>query len=513
MNKTSRSGIALKNVSIAGILQAFAILLNFVSRTVFVKLLGNDYLSCDGLFTNILTILSFTELGIGSAIIFSLYKPIADDDRVQIGKLMNLFATAYRIIVLVISVLGLCVIPFLRFLVRDVPDIKENITLLYILFLANTVASYIFGYKRSYLIANQENYIVLLIHHGIGVLKIVAQIVFLVLTHNYIVYLILSIAATLLTNIISTHLANKKYPWLNEYKANKLNKEERKPIFTNIFAIFQYKIGSVILNGTDNIIISLVLKTALVGLVSNYNMIISAVQTVIGQACGGLQATVGNHNVTSSNEVRYNIFKKLYFISYWGFGLLTVGLATLVNPFIREIWLGEKYVLGYDVVIALSLSFFINTINTVPSIYRTTLGYFKEAKSAPILASVLNIILSVGLAKLFGLSGIFFATAISRLFTFNVIDPYYVFKKGFDRKVSTYHLQFIGLFILLALNYILIKIAVDLIPVFGILGIIIKAGVVLILYNLVFIIMFFKTTVFKDALNTLKSFIVRKIRK
>ena len=258
MNQKSRILNAIKNVGIAGILQIMTLILSFVSRTFFVKLLGNDYLSCEGLFSNILTILSFSELGIGSAIIFSLYKPIADEDQKQICKLMNLFRTAYRYIALFITLAGMALIPFLDILISDVPDIKESIALLYCLFLANTVASYILGYKRTFLIANQENYIVLLVQQGIHVIKIVIQIWFLYLTHDYVLFLLISIICTLATNITTTIITDRKYPWLNHNKNEKLTKSERKPIFANISAIVQYKLGSVVLNGTDNIIIAMI---------------------------------------------------------------------------------------------------------------------------------------------------------------------------------------------------------------------------------------------------------------
>lgn len=431
MSQKSRIQNAIKNVGVAGILQILTLILSFVSRTFFVKLLGNDYLSCEGLFSNILTILSFSELGIGSAIIYSLYEPIANDDHKQICKLMNLFRTAYRYIALFITVVGMVLIPFLDILISDVPAIKESITLLYCLFLANTVASYIFGYKRTFLIANQENYIVLLLQQGINVLRIVIQIWFLYLTHDYVIFLLISIFCTLATNIITTIITDKKYPWLNHNKGEKLTKNERTPIFANISAIVQYKLGSVILNGTDNIIISVVLKTALVGLVSNYNLIINAVNTIANQACGGLQATIGNYNVLMDANARYKIFRQLYFISFWFFGFCAISLANLLTPFVAGVWLGDQYSIPRDVVIALALSFYINFINIIPSTYRSTMGYFKEARLCPLYASVLNVVLSVILAKLIGLSGIFFATAISRFFTFNIVDPYHVFS-GFN---------------------------------------------------------------------------------
>lgn len=512
MKHNSRINNAIKNVGIAGTLQVLTLLLSFVSRTFFVKLLGNDYLSCDGLFTNILTILSFSELGIGSAIIFSLYKPIAEDDYIQIGKLMHMFRTSYRYIALFISIVGLSIIPFLSYLVKDVPDVKENISVIYCLFLANTVASYIFGYKRSFLIANQENYIVLLIQQVFNVIKTILQVAFLYFTRNYIVYLLITIICTLLTNIISTIITDKKYPFIKKYKNERLTSEERKPIFSNISSILQYKLGSVILNGTDNIIISLFLKTSYVGICSNYNMIINAVSVIVNQAANGLQATIGNFNVTSNKEERYRIFKQLYFITFWLFGFFSISLANLLTPFITDVWLGKNYSLKYEVVIALSLSFFVNAINIIPSMFRTSLGYFKEAKMCPIIASILNIVLSIILAKIMGLSGVFFATAISRFFTFNIIDPYYVFKRGFGMNAWVYFKRFFVYFGILIANYYLTYLCVNCIKISGLFGFLLKLLVNVIVCNLIFIIIFFKTDLFKETILLIKKKILRRKR-
>ena len=501
----SRVKNTIKNVGIGSVLQVFTILLSFVSRTFFVRLLGNDYLSCDGLFTNILTILSFSELGIGSAIIYSLYKPIATGDREQIGKLMNLFATAYRFIAGFILVAGLCVVPFLKWIITDVPDVQEDLSVLYILFLLNSVASYVFGYKRSYLIANQKNYIVLLIQHGINALRIIVQIILLYITKDYILFIVTMILATLINNIVSTYITNKRYPWINDYIHQKLTKEERKPIFSNIRSIVHYKAGSVILNGTDNILISVTLQTAFVGLYSNYYLIISAVNAVINQASSGMVASIGNYNVSSSKEDNIIIFKKLYFISFWLFGLVSIILAVLLTPFVAGIWLGDAYKLDYSVVIALVLVFYIGSINIIPSMYRTTMGFFKEARNCPILAAVINIVLSVILAKLIGLPGIFFATAIAKLVTYNIIDPYLIFKKGFSLKFS----EFLKLFgrnsIILIIGYVSTYFAANLIHLDGILGLIVKFLLCIVIVNAVFIIAFSRNEIFKELLVMLKA--------
>lgn len=512
MSQNSRIQNAIKNVGVAGILQILTLILSFVSRTFFVRLLGNDYLSCEGLFSNILTILSFSELGIGSAIIYSLYKPIANNDYKQICKLMNLFRTAYRYIALFITIVGMALIPFLDILISDVPDIKESITLLYCLFLANTVASYIFGYKRTFLIANQENYIVLLVQQVINIFKIGIQIWFLYLTHDYILFLLVSIFCTLTTNIITTVITDRKYPWLNHHKEEKLTKSERTPIFANISAIVQYKLGSVVLNGTDNIIISVVLKTALVGLVSNYNLILNAVNTIANQACGGLQATIGNYNVSTDANGRYKIFRQLYFISFWVFGFCAISLANLLTPFVGGVWLGEQYSLPFDVVIALALSFYVNFINIIPSTYRSTMGYFKEARLCPLYAAGLNVILSVILAKWIGLSGIFFATAISRFFTFNIVDPYHVFRKAFERSEWIYFKQFFIYFGILVLSFLLSNVCVRNINGTGWFVFAVKLVVNCLACNFVFLICFFRTNVFRETVQTLLNIIKKKRR-
>ena len=499
----------IKNVGIGSVLQVFTILLSFVSRTFFVRLLGNDYLSCDGLFTNILTILSFSELGIGSAIIYSLYKPIALGDQEQIGKLMNLFATAYRFIAGFILVAGLCVVPFLKWIITDVPDVQEDLSVLYILFLLNSVASYVFGYKRSYLIASQKNYIVLLIQHGINTFRIVAQIIILYITKDYILFLVTMIVCTFLNNVVSTIITNKRYPWINDYIHQKLTKEERKPIFSNIRSIVHYKIGSVILNGTDNILISVTLQTALVGLYSNYYLIINAINAIVNQASGGMVASIGNYNVSASKEENYIIFQKLYFISFWVFGLISILLVELLTPFIAGIWLGDAYRLEYPVVIALSLLFYISSINIVPSMYRTSMGYFKEARNCPILAAVINIALSVLLAKLIGLSGIFFATAIAKLVTYNIIDPYLVFRKGFSRTFTEFVKLFGGYGIVLLIGYGAAYFAVNSVSVAGIWGLVIKFLTCFVVVNVIFAIAFSRNRIFRDLIAMLKAKVLR----
>ena len=481
--------------------QVITLLLNFVSRTVFIRYLGNDYLSCEGLLTNVLTLLSFSELGIGSAIIQSLYKPCAGKDYEKIGQLLTLFSKAYKIIAITVSALGLCIFPLVSHLRGDLAIQNTEFLIIYFLFLGNTVASYICGYKRSFLIADQRNYVVSLIHQGAIILKTVLQTLLLVLTKNYYLYLTIAIVTTILNNVVCNIITNKKYPQLLQHKNKKLPRDEQKSIFKNIYSIFQYKVGSVILNGSDNIIISSVLKTTLVGLVSNYNMIILALQSIMNQAFASIQATVGNHVVSESKENQYDIFQTLWLISYWVVGFISVELLLLVSPFVGNVWLSEEYLLSFETVLMLVLSFYVLMINSIPSTYRTALGYFNEAKWSPLAAAGINVILSVVFAKFWGLAGIFAATVISRLTTFTVIDASLVFKKHFGMSPAPFFIKRCLCFAALVCIYIITHFATSFIPVTNIWTFVAKAIVSAIFSNILFVLVLSRSKYFKKILS------------
>lgn len=506
----SRSKNALKNVSISVVSQIVTLLLNFVGRTVFIYCLGNDYVSCEGLLTNVLTLLSFTELGLGSAIIQSLYKPCAQKDYEKIGQLLGLFSKAYAVIAVTISALGIAIFPFISFLRGDLAIENTEFAIIYFLFLANTVASYICGYKRSFLIADQKNYVVSLVHQGIIFLKTALQIVLLVTTGNYYLYLIVAIVTTVINNIVCNIITDRKYPQLSSYKGTKLPPEERKGIFKNIFSIFHYKIGSVILNGSDNIIISGVLKTTLVGLVSNYNIIILALQSIMNHAFSSVQATVGNHVVSEGKEKQHHVFDSLWLISYWVVGFATIELMLLSSTFVENVWLSAEYLLPFDTLLMMVLSFYVLMINSIPSTYRIALGFFNEAKWSPIAASVINIILSVVLAKFWGLTGVFFATVVSRLTTFSIVDTFLVVKKHFGKSPWMFFLKNILAFLFMVCNYIITYFATSFITVTGIYTFAAKLVLSVVCCNLLFLLVFARNKNFRSVLSYAKGILNRK---
>ena len=238
--KESRTKNSARNASVAIITKIIYIIMNFICRTFFIKLLGSEYLGINGLFTNILTMLSFAELGIGTAIIYKMYKPIADDDHERIKTLLHFYKKTYAIIGIVILIIGLSIIPFLNNFIKEVPNIKENLIVIYILFLSNTSISYFFAYKKSIITGYQKEYILNIITLIVTIILDIVQIIFLYLTHDYIIYLLLQILATIIENVIASIKANKLYPYIKDKEYKKLAKDEQKSIFKDVKSLFFY---------------------------------------------------------------------------------------------------------------------------------------------------------------------------------------------------------------------------------------------------------------------------------
>lgn len=497
-----------RNAAVSLACQAIALLLQFVGRAVFVKTLGRDYLGVSGLFTNVLTVLSFAELGIGNAMIFSMYKPLAENDTGKLNSLMTLYKKAYRYIGLFIAVAGVCLIPFMDLIIREKPAITDDLTLIYLLYLFNSVSSYFFVYKKSIITADQKLYIVNLYHQVANVLQVIFQIVFLLLTHNFIVYLLIQIIFTVLNNAVTARKANKMYPFLRE-PAEPVSAAERSSIFKDVKALAMYKLGSTVLNGTDNIIVTAMFSVGDVGLVSNYVMINSAFTTILGRITEAFTASIGNLNVDNDREKQYSVFKKLFFLCAWMFGFVTVGILLLASDVVT-VWLGSEYVLDYNTVVALAVSFYVSSMQYSAYAFRTTSGLFVQGRFAPVLAAVLNIVLSILLARMMGLCGIFFATAISRFGTVGVVDGILIFRKRFKTNPLIYFGMYFAYAALFAVMYFGINAVISQIALGGIAGLAVKIAVVTVIFNLVMIMIFGRTSAFRELMGSLKNVINKK---
>lgn len=495
MNRTKNSA---RNAGIAVISKILTIIITFISRTIFIKYLGEEYLGVNGLFTNILMILSFAELGIGNAIIFKLYKPIADNDKEKIKTLVYFYKKAYFLIGLIIFFLGLLIIPFLGVMINNAPDIKESITFIYILFLINTTISYFFTYKKSVISGFQKEYIINIVTLITTFIQNIIQIIILVVSQNYILYLITLIASTIMNNVINSYIADKLYPYINEKEYSKLDKKEQKNIFNDVKSLIIYKLGYVLSNGTDNIIISSFLGVGQVGLLSNYTTITSAITSLLSTPFNSLTASIGNLNTIKDNDRKESVFYQILFISFIIYGYVSIATGILLNRFIT-IWLGIDYALAFSISIAIAFNLYIDGMRFVNYTFRNTLGLFKKGRFLPLLSSISNVILSIILVKYAGMFGVLIATGVTRLLIMTWYDPYLIHKNAFKTSSTRYYKTYIYYLVVSIITFILCTKIDRTISITGILGFIISGMVVSVIIFILFLLCTFKLKEFKET--------------
>lgn len=417
--------------------QVISLLLSFINRTIFIKILGVGYLGINGLFSDILMMLSMADLGFGTAMVYSYYKPLAENDHDKIAALISFYKKVYNVIALWVAVIGLALVPFLGYIVNlneTIPYIK----IYYLFFLANTVISYLFIYKTSIINADQKNYIISKYQMIVNSIRVLFQSFFLLIIKNYFIYLAIQVLATLLNNIIASKKANELYPYIKKSN-NKLDKAEKKKIFANMKSIFIYKISGVLLNGTDNIIISIIVGTVWVGFYSNYNLVMNAINNFINIIYSSATASIGNVIISEKSKKRFEIFQCMQAISLIISTFSTVCLYILFSDLIG-VWLGTNYILDDYILDAIILNYYLGGVVHPIWSYREATGLYMKTKYIMVITAIENVVLSIIMGKLMGVSGVLFASAISRLTTYFWYEPNLLFKWYFDEKVRNYYI-------------------------------------------------------------------------
>lgn len=490
-----RSSNSVKNAIVAFIMNIITILIGFVSQKVFINILGTEYLGINGLFSNILSMLAIAELGIGSAIVYNLYKPVAHDDKERIKSLMLFYKNSYRLIAIIIFVIGIFIIPFLGFFIGEV-NIHDNINYIYILFLIDTIASYLLTYKRSILYANQKTYITNIVHIGYLIFMNAFQIIFLIFTSNYIVYLFIKIIFRILENIVITIIANRKYPFIKEKDVKPIEKNIKKDIYTKVKGLIFHKVSTVVVLGTDNIVISKFLGVATVGLYSNYNLIIQAILNLFLQVFSSITASVGNLLVENDSKKSYKIYKNMLFMNAWLFTFASAGILCIMEPFVK-VWIGEEYILPTGVLIVLVINMYVQGMRRTCNTFKEAAGVFYEDRYVPIIEAIVNIVASIIFVNIFGLAGVFIGTILSTTIVFLYSYPIFVYKPLFKRTYSQYIKDYVPYIIVsifaVTLSYILTNLFIINNEM---LQIIINLLVVLIVPNIIYIFTFYKTEEF-----------------
>ena len=443
--KMSRSENSFKNIGASLLMTVINIALGFITQKIFAHQLGTINLGLNGLFTNIISVLSIADLGIGTAIVFNMYRPISQNNIEKIKTLMSLYKKSYRIIAGAVLILGILILPFLKVIIGsnniDIIDSSINIYLLFSLYLFDTVFSYLLTYKRSMLYANQKNYIINLIHTVCILFMYSLQIIILLIFKNFYLYLIVRIVCRLVENIIINIRTDKIYPFLRDKDIKKIDENTKIDISRRVKASIFHNIGGYIVLGTDNIIISLFIGIEMVGLYSNYLLIINALNNLIGQIFSSITASVGNLLIEKDYKKINNLCDNFNYINYWIYVIAGCMLCCCVQPFIM-IWLGRDYLLSTIVVVILAINFFAQGMRKTMQVFTEAGGICYENRFVPVVEALVNIVFSVLLAKLIGLPGVFIGTILSSLVLHFYSYPKYVYRNLLQRNFTDYIKQF-----------------------------------------------------------------------
>ena len=516
MNTDSRTLNSVRNIITGfagGLLQN---LVGFVCRTIFINYLAAEYWGLNGYFSSILSVLSLTELGVGTAFRYSLYKPLAEKDQKTIATILRLYKKVYMIVGVAVFVLGLCVIPFMDQLLPEKPaNIPENLTFIYLFFLFNTASTYFFSYKTALLNADQRNYMTTINYAVFYILQSIIQIIVLILFKNFIYYLAVQLVLQFLSNVSISVIVNRIYPFLSDFKKEKLDPLVKKAIISNAKATFIIRFGGVMVNNTDNIIINYFSGLLLLGYMTNYTLLIGILTTLIAQVFSNISASIAQVNAIESKEKQYEIFNMVNLANFWIYGFCGICIIMLMNDFIT-LWVGEEYTLPLSISIMLAINFFMVGMQNAIWTFKTTYGFFNEGKYLVLLTAVLNLAFSFALGNWIGLLGILMATAIARLASNFWYDPYIVFKLGLKVNPMIYLKKFLVYLAIIVSAGFLVYLPSQYLEFSTLVNLILKAILCLIIPNALIILFYRNTPEFekvKQIFASSTSVILGKLKK
>lgn len=430
---------AKKNIAFGYMGTLLTALLGFAARKLFILRLDGALLGVNDLYTGILSVLSLAELGIGTALNFSLYKPIAEGDREKIKSCMALYKKSYRVIAFVVGTIGVLLIPFLKYIIKDPGKIgARDLTLYYCIFLFNSVTSYLVAYKYSLVNAEQRGYIQTNITTVTKLISVSAQIAVLFATSNFYVYLLTDAVIQLVQKIFVSWYLNRIYPFLLE-EAMPLAKEETSVIVEKTKALMWLKIGDIARLQTDSIIISAFISITITGVVGNFNMVISTVANFVNVIFNSVLSSFGNAIATESRKRQELLFRVYRFFAEWLYGLLTVGFFVLLTPLIILLY-GEKMALPQTVIVWIVAEFYFKGDRIVLSNFKTAAGVFEQDKFLALVQGAVNLVISIVLAKRIGLAGVYIGTVVSGLLA-NFIRPPIIYHVCFGKSSGSYFLD------------------------------------------------------------------------
>ncbi len=501
----SRTTRSLKNIIAGVIFKITGILFPFIIKIVMIKQLGVEYLGLNSLFTSILMVLSLSELGIGSALVYNMYKPIAEGDDERVCALLKIYRNIYYAIGGVITVVGLILLPFLRFFISGKYPSDINIYVLYIIFLFNTVISYYcFAYKKSLWEANQRNGTDNFLASIISVCMYVMQILAMITTKNYYVYISIMPICTIAQNLLRNYLVNKMYP---QYKCRgTLEKGFGKKLFIKVRALLGHKIGYTVLAAADSIVISSFLGLKQLAIYSNYYQIINSLIGLLSVVFVAITASVGNSIITSNKKKIYENFSTLNLLGNWLVGWVSICLICLYQPFMR-IWMGKSMMFPNYIVLLFVVYFHTTLFGKITLTYKDAAGMWEQDFWKPYIGSLVNIIVNISLCIYIGVEGVLISTILVMVFIYFPWESAVVFKQLFRRSMKEYYSRMLLYTSVVIGNGAITYFLCSLLDDTGLLTLIIKALICLVIPNVVFLLVYYRLPEFKDSKERFKDII------
>ncbi len=500
----TRTENTVRNLLFSIMAQFVSILLTFISRNIFLSRLGPEILGVNTLFTELLQQLSLADLGIGMAILFSYYEPLAKKDYKKVTALTNFYRKVYYVIAGIVLLAGLIIMLFLDKIVNTSSDIP-GLRLYYLLALANVVASYLMIYKSTIVQADQKGYVFTKFQMISDVIKILAQMAVLLISHSYVAFLAIALLSTIARNIMISGKANELYPYLKTETDVKVTEEEKKGLFKNFSSVFIYKIASVAFTSTDSTLISILVGTVFVGYYGNYKVISYYLETIIMMLFAACTASIGNLMVEGDHERRYDVFNTLQTLCYI-FSIVSISCYfNLVNDFII-CWLGrEDILLDMPTLIVIVVNLYLVIILRPIISFREAAGLYQKIKYFMLAATIINIGLSIVLGIKWGLAGILAATIIARLTTYIWYEPRLLYRTYFSVSEKSYYMGILVNFIVTCFVSVLLFFILKHITLTGWIGWILKAAVSVAVSGTVCLIVYRRTKGFAWLVYKAKS--------
>ena len=440
-NRTKNS---VKNIASNMGLKLLLLGLQFVTKTLFIRTLGETYLGINTLVSSILSFLNITELGIGAAIVFAMYKPIAEQDEEKVQQYMVYYKRIYHILGLVVLGLGLILLPFLPYFMKGTP-VDKTVYIVYALYLINSVSSfYVFSYRGGFLTACQKDYKITAINYTANILSVALQSLALFVFQapvSFYCFVAVPIFVTILQRTISGLFIAKWYPYIKKKPVGKLSKEEKKALYKNTYGMAIAKIATIINNSVDSIIISAMIGVTVLAHYANYNTLILMVTGFVEILFSSLRASIGNLNFEATKEHNREVFNAINFVAFWIYGFCAICYFCVVQPFIA-VWIGGNWLMDIGVPIIVTLNFLTSGLTAAVSIYREACGLYYQGRYRPVFTTIFNIGFSLLLGHFWGIFGIVLATIISRFITIWWFDAYIVFKHVFEQKPTAYLISY-----------------------------------------------------------------------